>query len=702
MFNNFILIMEITVVYRCFLLLLLLCIVLNCRGCMMEEKDALLQIKASINSPEGTAFSSWYGEDCCQWEGVECDASTARIRRIFFHYQRDQSLLENWYPNATLFAQFKGLKELELPGNRIKGFTSLDELQKLKHLQKLNLHDNLIENASYLCWGKGALPSLYSLDLSKNRLLGHISECFCDSLTLTELILYDNHLQDNIFTWLSNMTSLKCLDLSDNQFSGSFPSFLVHNLTNIETLTISRNQFKGRVSFSIFANLSRLRQLDISDNAHLKLETESPIWFPSFNITVLNLAGCNLRNIPSFLSTQNQLEFLDLSDNLIIEKFPSWLMKNTISELRIGGNSVSGPFPKTFRNLSSQLTSLDISNNSFYGPLPEDINVIFPELLVLDASLNVFRGGIPPSFGRFKRFLLLKLSGNKLRGEIPYLLTSNMSSLEHLYLSNNNLGGDALLKNSSLPKLMVLDLGRNDFTGNFQDSLSRSFSQSFAFPQLRVLILRGNRLQGQIPQQLCRMRRLSVLDLSNNYLSGNIPECIDNITSWTAVDQRGAEMISYDLYLFTALDLSCNRLTGSIPLQITQLKAIIVLNMSHNLLTGQIPASLGNLEALEALDLSHNKLFGELSQELTALSFLLFFDVSLNNLSGAIPQGKQFDTFANDSYVGNPGLCGIPLERKCGAHTQKPSYVLSNTATTCSFLFHCIVFILVINFILFP
>ncbi|KAL8482324.1 hypothetical protein ACS0TY_028481 [Phlomoides rotata] len=30
-----------------------------------------------------------------------------------------------------------------------------------------------------------------------------------------------------------------------------------------------------------------------------------------------------------------------------------------------------------------------------------------------------------------------------------------------------------------------------------------------------------------------------------------------------------------------------------------------------------------------------------------------------------IPQAKQFSTFENDSYVGNQGLCGVPLTRKC-------------------------------------
>jgi hypothetical protein len=42
---------------------------------------------------------------------------------------------------------------------------------------------------------------------------------------------------------------------------------------------------------------------------------------------------------------------------------------------------------------------------------------------------------------------------------------------------------------------------------------------------------------------------------------------------------------------------------------------------------------------------------------------------------GEIPQGQQFDTFSNDSYEGNLGLCGFPLSKKCGPeqHHSPPS-----------------------------
>ncbi|XP_059654527.1 putative receptor like protein 25 [Cornus florida] len=45
--------------------------------------------------------------------------------------------------------------------------------------------------------------------------------------------------------------------------------------------------------------------------------------------------------------------------------------------------------------------------------------------------------------------------------------------------------------------------------------------------------------------------------------------------------------------------------------------------------------------------------------------FLAFFNVSFNHLRGPIPQGRQFDTFPNNSYEGNLGLCRDPLSKRC-------------------------------------
>uniref|UniRef100_A0A2N9FZX0 Uncharacterized protein n=1 Tax=Fagus sylvatica TaxID=28930 RepID=A0A2N9FZX0_FAGSY len=113
------------------------------------------------------------------------------------------------------------------------------------------------------------------------------------------------------------------------------------------------------------------------------------------------------------------------------------------------------------------------------------------------------------------------------------------------------------------------------------------------------------------------------------------------------------------------IDLSSNRFEGQISEIIGNLKGLLLLNLSNNILTGYIPSSLGNLKELESLDLSQNKLSGEIPQQLLQLTFLEFFNVSYNHLKGPIPQGQQFSTFQNDSYLGNTGLCGTPLTKKC-------------------------------------
>ncbi|MFS7958185.1 putative leucine-rich repeat domain superfamily [Helianthus anomalus] len=127
--------------------------------------------------------------------------------------------------------------------------------------------------------------------------------------------------------------------------------------------------------------------------------------------------------------------------------------------------------------------------------------------------------------------------------------------------------------------------------------------------------------------------------------------------------------MSYELVkiltTLTTIDLSDNIFEGGIPDIIGSLKSLKVLNLSHNSLTGHIPYALGNLSKIESLDLSRNKLVGEIPQQLTALTFLAVLNLSQNHLEGRIPRERQFNTFEDNSYLGNPELCGFPLPKEC-------------------------------------
>ncbi|XP_076896289.1 receptor-like protein 34 [Bidens hawaiensis] len=138
----------------------------------------------------------------------------------------------------------------------------------------------------------------------------------------------------------------------------------------------------------------------------------------------------------------------------------------------------------------------------------------------------------------------------------------------------------------------------------------------------------------------------------------------------------------YILNIFMAIDLSCNNFKGLIPESLYYLYGLQSINLSNNHLEGCILPSLGNLRKLESLDLSQNELVREIPHELSQLGFLEVFNVSFNHLHGDIPQGKQLITFENNSYMGNPELCGAPLSKKCEISTT-PSNPRTNNEYKC-------------------
>jgi hypothetical protein len=206
------------------------------------------------------------------------------------------------------------------------------------------------------------------------------------------------------------------------------------------------------------------------------------------------------------------------------------------------------------------------------------------------------------------------------------------------------------------------------------------------------------------------------MDLSNNSFFGTIPYCFHNITFgklnytdfvythdsfylsvgfvlpyksllkrdfqiqgtvWKYHVQVEIEFVTkyrLDFYkglildMMSLLDLSFNKLSGEIPLQLGQLSSIYALNLSYNRLTGSIPKIFSNLNQLESLDLSHNNLSGEIPSTLIDLHFLGVFNVSYNNLSGELPYTK----FEKSSYEGNPFLCGPALEKSCTRIDESP------------------------------
>jgi hypothetical protein len=212
---------------------------------------------------------------------------------------------------------------------------------------------------------------------------------------------------------------------------------------------------------------------------------------------------------------------------------------------------------------------------------------------------------------------------------------------------------------------------------------------------MSYLILGANLFTGNLPEQLCQLAELRVLDLSHNNLSGPVLKCLGNLEAMKSsgpidnyipkgegqdltanqhldLNVKGA-VYEYGLlfWLVNSIDLSSNNLYGAIPEEITKLSHMIALNLSRNQLTWSIPESIGSLQLLETLDLSMNHLSGPIPLSMTSMTLLSKLNLSYNNLSGPIPSISQFQTFNDPTmYEGNLGLCGPPLPINCSSSTS--------------------------------
>ena len=217
----------------------------------------------------------------------------------------------------------------------------------------------------------------------------------------------------------------------------------------------------------------------------------------------------------------------------------------------------------------------------------------------------------------------------------------------------------------------------NNFHGEIEEPQT-----GFEFPKLRIIDLSHNRFTGNLPSKHfhCWNAMKDIKASKLTYLQVELmPYDVLGFTYYGYADyslimsNKGIEIEYPKLSnLITAIILSDNNFVGEIRASIASLKGLRTLNLSNNNLRGYIPLTLSNLTVMESLDLSSNKLTGQIPQQLVELTSLAFFDVSHNHLKGAIPQGTQFSTFTNDWFAGNPGLCGEPLSRKCGNSEASP------------------------------
>nr|KJB83237.1 hypothetical protein B456_013G236800 [Gossypium raimondii] len=595
---------------------------------------------------------------------------------------------ENVDLQLQLLDIFPSLKTLSLENFSLKGTIIIRRWQNLTNLKKLTL--TYLSGMSNIIRDIGTLTSLEDLvidgcDVDDNLNL----HGFCELRKLQTLAIINSYWNASLPECVSELTSLKYLDISSNNFSGNISVF--KNLTLLEYLDISSNSFFGDISMlknlksleyldlrsnkffgdiSYFMSLTSLRVLCLSNN-NIEIPNNNMIYSaetemhsvdtPTFQLRSISLSCCgDGGSFPQSLNHQHDLEHVDLSHiNFKGDQFPNWLLENNkkLDTLYLVNSSLSGHFqlPSTSRR---GLSRLDISSNSLDGNIPNEIGAKLPSLLVLNMSNNFFGGGIPISIGDMISLQILDFSNNKLSGGIPRHLPMGLLIFD---VSNNQLFGDipSSMENMSL---LALDLSNNTLFGGIPRWMGKMSG-------LEVLLMANNHFEGPIPVEFCKLNySLKFLDLSANNISGSLP----SFFSFTRL---------------THVYLSRNKLKGPITSFINSID-LVTMDLSNNYLTGNIPNWIGNLSTLSYLLLNNNYFEGGIPVQLCDLHRLRLIDVSNNNLSGTIPpclmntisNYSSRANFDNSGYDGSIGYFSVDVPIKFT--TKSISYFYKATVLT--------------------
>lgn len=463
--------------------------------------------------------------------------------------------------------------------------------------------------------------------------------CSTQNQTVEAIDLPHRNLRGNI-SLISQLKSLKRLDLSANYFHGSIPSSL-GELTELEFLDLSLNKFSGWIPPSL-STISTLRSLNLSNNF---------------------LNG----EIPDGFKNLVKLEELQISGNFLTGSIPEWV--GNLTNLRVFSayeNDLGGLIPQHL-GFVSQLEILNLHSNHLEGVIPASI-FASGKLEILVLTQNRLNGSIPQSVGSCRGLSNLRIGNNRLVGGIPASI-GNISSLTYFEADNNSLSGEIVAEFAQCSNLTLLNLASNEFTGTVPEEFGE-------LKNLQEFIVSSNGLTGNIPKSLLRCRNLSKLDLSNNGFNGSIPENLCNMSrlQFLTLDRNSISgEIPQDIgncVRLLELQMGSNYLTGSIPPEMGKIKNLqIALNISSNRLHGPVPRELGKLDKLVSLDVSNNQLSGFIPVDLKGMLSLIEVNFSDNQLEGPIPFFSPFQKSPVSSFSGNKGLCGDPLNYSCDTYS---------------------------------
>ncbi|CAD5319357.1 unnamed protein product [Arabidopsis thaliana] len=344
----------------------------NVPGCLLR----LSSLELSHNSLSGFGKSSQV-----------LDQAQMRVLRL------DSNSFQGPFPHWI--CQFRLLEILDLSNNSFSGSIPLCLRNITYSLEVLNLRNN---NFS------GILPDvflnatrLYTLDVSRNRLEGKLPKTLINCTSMRLLNVEGNKFKETFPSWLGSMPYLDILILRANQFYG--PLYHLHESTwfqHLKVIDVSHNDFTGSFPAFYFSNWLQMTTLHLEiDVVYFEYPTIQDDYDDHYFGTYTSSMEIVNKGVDrEFDKIRQDFTSIDFSSNKFYGKIPESIgLLKGLRFLNLSGNAFTSDIPQSLANLTN-LEALDLSHNQLSGQIPRDLGEL-SFLSTMNFAHNNLEGPIP-------------------------------------------------------------------------------------------------------------------------------------------------------------------------------------------------------------------------------------------------------------------------------------------------------------------
>ena len=203
---------------------------------------------------------------------------------------------------------------------------------------------------------------------------------------------------------------------------------------------------------------------------------------------------------------------------------------------------------------------------------------------------------------------------------------------DYLEDTSEGISLDVLSFDYLLQGLETLDLSNMGFTG----SIPIEFGD---LTTLTKMDLSNNYITGTIPQIIwSKLTKLQTINFASNLLTGTIPSSLLHPIDTFGYNSRNRSR-TIMMPSLEHLYMHDNQLNGTIPGPfLAQMTQLVTLDVGKNQIDGSLPSELSLLTNLQKLYLKDNQINGTISREFRYLSSLLELDLNHNSLTGSLDE----------------------------------------------------------------